>query len=68
MESHRWHKAWARYYDSKYPSDFVKKCNESRQLQEDQLQENNRVQEVKIPTPQTVQRCLDETVPSSTPR
>jgi hypothetical protein len=61
MESH---KAWARYYDSKYPSDFVKKCNESRQLQQD----NQVIQEVKIPTPQTVQRCLDETVPSSTPR
>lgn len=34
-----WHisyTAWAKHYDLNNPSDFVKKCNESRQRQEAQ--------------------------------
>ena len=28
---------WATYYDKKYPSDFVKACEESRKRQEEYL-------------------------------
>lgn len=57
MEWYNSHKAWARYYDLNNPSDFVKKCNESRQLQEDKKQV-----EVKTQTYQTIQRSMDTSI------
>jgi len=53
------HKAWARYYDLNNPSDFVKKCNETRQLQE------YKKVEVKTHTYQPVQRSLEKTLLST---
>ena len=59
MDWYSSHKAWARHYDLNNHSDFVKKCNESRQLQEDKKLQDK----VKIPTHQTVQRSLEESTP-----
>jgi hypothetical protein len=65
MDWYTSHKAWARYYDLNNPSDFVKRCNESRQLQEKMSQIKTPTHQT--PTHQTVQYSSGETFPPSTP-